>query len=206
MEGGLEMKKLLLAALFAVFVLPVYAGIDEGIDKGMTHVFVLGGAAFPIGQYEYEVNNGRETYDIGGAAFTYGAQIMHYLTPVFGLGVEFNGANYPSQKTDGITVKTDRYNFMLAGKISLAPQAKARIYIPFGGGVAQVKTSNGLLSEKSTKPAFYAGIGVETDLNDIFVSGFEARYNGFWFDKDKLGTDNDLLSDVSILLKLGMKF
>jgi opacity protein-like surface antigen len=62
------------------------------------------------------------------------------------------------------------------------------------------------LNESWTKPALYAGMGVETDLNDIFLIGFEGRYNIWWTDKDKMETTNDTLDDVSVLLKIGIKF
>lgn len=212
------MKKLFVVCALAALLTPAYAGIDEGIDKGMTHLSIFGGMAVPVSEYDL----GGETLDMGDAGVAYGAQIMHYLTPVFGLGLEVNGANTGDAKYTisglGIsqTTKTsyERYAFMLAGKINFAPAAKTRLYLPFGAGMNHFKAtvkqsgtiSNGENSESMTKPAFYAGLGVETDLNDIFILGFEARYTGFWLDKDKFGDENDYGDEIGLLLKIGIKF
>jgi opacity protein-like surface antigen len=208
------MKKLLLAAVFAVFALPSFAGIDEGIDAGMTYVSVLGGFAAPIDGYQPVNYSG--SVDYGDAGPSYGAQIMHHISPYFGIGAEFNATNYDTAKdklsTSSYENKADKYSFMLAGKINFAPAAKTRLYIPFGAGYSRFKgTVNNITThvsgeETSTKPAFYAGLGVETDLNDIFIFGIEGRYNYFQIDKDKFDSENGYLDDVSLLVKLGIKF
>jgi len=196
------MKKLLLAVLFAVFAMPAFAGIDEGIDKGMTHVFIMGGVAFPATQFEV----GNTNYDFAGKGFTYGAQMMYYLAPVFGMGVEFNGTSYGEQTTRGISFKANKYSYMLAGKVNFMAEQKTRVYIPFGAGMATFKSEVDGDSETASKPAVYAGVGVESDLNDIFLIGFEVRYNYFWIDKERMGVDNGALSDLGALLKIGIKF
>ncbi len=216
------MKKLLIAAMFCVFLSPAFAGIDQGIDKGMTHISVLGGFAVPTSEYgfspsDYGLYFDDENFDYGDVGPTYGLQIMHYLTKNIGLGLEFNAANY--QKVEytfsvgavSETVKTsaDKYSLFLVGKFNFAPDAKTRLYIPVGAGFAKYKGKVdfdvfGEEEQSSTKPALYAGLGVESDLNDIFFWGLEARYNHWWMDDDKF-TDTNYLSDISLMLKIGVK-
>lgn len=194
------MKKL--AVLFfalCVLGLPAFAGIDQGIDKGMIHVSIMGGFAAPISDYEGDVA-------YGGNGPTYGAQIMFHGTQYFGIGAELNMAKFEKEKTAGVDYSADIARFMVAMKFTFAPEAKTRFYIPFGVGMAKYKGKmSGLGDESCTKPAAYAGLGVEADLNDIFIIGGEARYNAWMVDKDKFG-DTDYLSDVSLLLKVGIKF
>lgn len=198
------MKKLFLTAVICALFTPAFAGIDQGIDTGMTHLSVLGGFAVPVNEY----GSGANKADYGDIGVTYGAQIIHHLTPYFGLGIEANGTNYG--KTDvtvsGNKVKysADKYAFFVAGKINFAPEAKTRFYIPFGAGFVQFKGKMDNLEEKNSKPALFAGVGVESDLNDIFIWGFEARYN-HWFMDDSKFKDTKNLSDVAVLLKLGVK-
>lgn len=192
---------------------------DGGIIAGTTLLSVFGGAAKPISKYDSD--SGDDGFEYGNAGETYGAQIMYFLTPVLGLGLEFNGANYRSkEETTTIlgldqknTTKADRYSYMLAGRVNLSPSSKTRLYLPFGAGVSYFKGQHeyeGTLpsyteTASSTKPSFYAGIGVENDIADIFILGFEARYNGFWLEKDDFNGTN-YLDDVSLLVKLGIKF
>lgn len=205
------MKKVLLGFMFAFLFMPAFAGIDTGIDAGMTHVSLLGGFAAPVADYKYS-----SKVEYGDSGATYGAQIMHYLTPHFGLGAEFNATEYQEAKGTvfGMDYKNnaDRYAFMLAGKIIFVPQAKTRFYIPLGAGFTRFKGTIKSVTAgfddtlTCTKPSFYAGLGVETDLNDIFIFGVEGRYNGFGIDKDKFKTENSYLDDVALLLKFGIKF
>lgn len=209
------MKKVLLSVIFASLFMPVFAGIDTGIDAGMTHLSLLGGAAAPISSYDMTAPGSDDNLDYGDIGPTYGIQIMHYLAPHFGLGAEFTATNYmDSDLTVGpvkYTTGADRYGFMLAGKFVFSPAAKTRFYIPVGGGFSRFKATmedntGNSESASCTKPAFYAGIGVESDLNDIFIFGIEGRYNGFFLDKDKFGDDSDYLDDAALLFKLGIKF
>lgn len=198
------MKKLFLTAVICTLLTPAFAGIDQGIDQGMTHLSILGGFAVPVNEY----GSGASKVDYGDTGVSYGAQIIHHLTPMLGLGVEVNGTNYDKSETTvlGTKVKTsaDKYGFFVAGKVNFAPDAKTRFYIPLGAGFVQFKGKIGDTEEKNSKPALFAGIGVESDLNDIFIWGFEARYN-HWFMDDTKFADTNHLADVSVLLKLGIK-
>ena len=72
--------------------------------------------------------------------------------------------------------------------------------------MAKYKGKMGSTDESVTKPAAYAGLGVEADLNDFLVIGGEARCNAWMLDdEDKFG-DTKYLSDVALLLKVGIKF
>lgn len=211
------MKKLLATAVLCAFFTPVFAGIDQGIDKGMTHISLLGGFAVPTTEYGFSPLPDWENYDYGDVGPTYGLQIMHYLTKNIGLGLEFNATNYDKAEYDisamvlSDTIKTsaDKYSLFLAGKFNFAPDAKTRMYIPVGVGFAKYKAKMehnffGNEDQSSTKPAFYAGLGLESDLNDIFIWGLEARYNHWWLDDSKFA-DTSYLSDISLLLKVGIK-
>ena len=193
------MKKLaVLFCALCVLGLPAFAGIDQGINKGMIHLSVMGGFAAPISDYEDDIA-------FGGNGATYGAQLMLHGTQYFGIGPEFNMTNFEKEKTDGIDYSADIMRFMVAMKFTFSPEAKTRFYIPLGVGMAKYRAKLGGTDESCTKPAAYAGLGVEADLNDIFIVGGEARYNAWMIDKEKFG-DTKYLSDVSLLLKLGIKF
>ena len=194
------MKKI--AVLFfslCVLGLPAFAGIDEGINKGAINLSVMGGFAAPISDYDGDVA-------YGGNGPTYGAQLMLHGTQYFGIGAEINFAKFEKQKSSGVDYSADLTNFMVAMRFTFSPDAKTRFYIPFGVGMAKYKGKMGGSSESVTKPAAYAGLGVEADLNDIFLIGGEARCNGWQLDdEDKFG-DTKFLSSVSLLLKVGIKF
>ena len=218
------MKKVFLFAALAAFAVPAFAGIDQGVDAGMTHISVLGGFAGTVGTYDIQPALGDSDLEYGDAGPSYGLQIMHYIAPHFGLGAEFVGTNYQEAEytvssgsaQDKYTTSATRYAVMLSGKFIFSPEAKTRLYIPVGGGFSRFKGTvkgdgnlalSGYSEEENTctKPAFYAGLGVETDLNDIFIFGLESRYNGFLVDKNKF-YNTDYLDDISLLVKIGIKF
>lgn len=193
------MKKL--AVLFfalCVLGLPALAGIDQGINKGAINLSVMGGFAAPVTDYDWD-----DAY--GGNGPTYGAQIMLHGTQYFGIGAEFNMAKYEKQKSSGIEYSADIARFMVAMRFTFSPEAKTRFYVPFGLGMAKYKGKAAGNEDSCTKPAAYAGLGVEADLNDIFIIGGEARFNAWQLDDEKF-TDTKWLSDASLLLKVGIKF
>ena len=193
------MKKLaVLFCALCVLGLPAFAGIDQGINKGMIHLSVMGGFAAPISDYKGDVA-------FAGNGANYGAQLMLHGTQYFGIGAEVNMTNFEKEKTDGVDYSADIMRFMVAMKFTFSPEAKTRFYIPLGVGMAKYKGKSDLANESCTKPAAYAGLGVEADLNDIFIIGGEARYNAWQIDKKKFD-DTEFLSDVSLLLKIGIKF
>ena len=194
------MKKLVvLFCALCVFGLPAFAGIDQGIDKGMIYVSVMGGFVAPVTDYDGDVA-------FGSNGHTFGAQLMFHGTQYFGIGAEINGAKFSDEKTVGVEYSADLTNYMVAMRFTFTPEAKTRFYIPLGVGMAKYKGKMDGASESVTKPAAYAGLAIEADLNDIFVIGGEARYNAWMIDdKDKFG-DTKYLSDVVLLLKLGIKF
>lgn len=194
------MKKL--AVLFftlCVLGLPAFAGIDQGIDKGMVHISVMGGFAAPVTGYENDT-------DFAGNGPTYGAQLMFHGTQYFGIGAELNMAKFEKEKTAGYDYSADIARFMVAMKFTFSPEAKTRFYIPVGVGMAKYTGKVSSSEESCTKPAAYAGLGVEADLNDIFIIGGEARFNAWQIDKDKFDGETEYLSDVALLLKVGIKF
>ena len=194
------MKKI--AVLFfalCVLGLPALAGIDEGINKGAINLSVMGGFTAPISDYDWDDS-------FGGNGPTYGVQLMLHGTQYFGIGAELNMAKFEKETTSGIDYSADIMRYMVAMRFTFSPEAKTRFYIPFGVGMAKYKGRMNGSSESVTKPAGYAGLGVEADLNDIFIIGGEARYNAWQLDdEDKFG-DTKFLSDVALLLKVGIKF
>ena len=193
------MKKLILMfCALCVLSLPALAGIDQGIDKGMVYLSVMGGFAAPITDYKNDVA-------FAGNGPTYGAQLMFNGTQYFGIGAEVSMTKFEKEKTNGIDYSADLTNFMVAMRFTFTPEAKTRFYIPLGAGMAKYKGKADSAEESCTKPAAYAGLGVEADLNDIFLIGGEARYNAWQLDKEKFG-DTEFLSSVSLLLKVGVKF
>ncbi|MGN0023623.1 MAG: outer membrane protein [Elusimicrobiaceae bacterium] len=216
------MKKLFTAAVLCALLTPAFAGIDQGIDKGMTHISVLGGFAIPATEYGFSPVDagypfGAEDFDYADVGGTYGIQVMHYLTKNIGLGLEFNGTNYSEAEytlsvggaKNDIKTSADKYSIFVAGKFNFAPDAKTRVYLPLGVGFAKykgkIKDDYGVDdSESNTKPALYVGLGLESDINDIFIWGFEARYNHWWMDDSKFA-DTSYLSDISLMLKVGIK-
>lgn len=196
------MKKLLLALTIALFSVPAFAGIDEGIDKGMTHAFAIGGVGIPVGDYDLYPDLPR----IGGTGFTYGAQIIHYFIPAIGLGVEFNGVNFPKERTENTMVKTKRTSFLAAARLNFNPSSRTRFYIPAGYGTSRIKTTIDGYAVSYSEPVLYAGLGMEADLNDIFVMGFEGRMNIWHVDKKKVPVDDTRTGDAALLLKIGIKF
>ncbi len=194
------MKKI--AVLFCAFVvlgLPAFAGIDQGIDKGMVYLSVMGGFAAPVTDYENDTA-------FAGNGPTYGAQLMFHATQYFGVGAELNMTKFEKEKTNGIDYSADLSNFMVAMRFTFTPEAKTRFYIPLGAGMAKYKGKADGSSESCTKPAAYAGLGVEADLNDIFFIGGEARFNAWQIDKEKFDDKTEYLSSASLLLKFGVKF
>lgn len=194
------MKKLaVLFCALCVLGLPAFAGIDQGIDKGMVYVSVMGGFAAPVTEYDNDA-------DFAGNGPTYGAQLMFHATQYFGFGAEFNMTKFEKEKTAGVDYSADLTNFMVAMRFTFTPEAKTRFYIPLGAGMAKYKGKVDGAEESCTKPAAYAGVGIEADLNDIFFIGGEARFNAWQIDKDKFDGKTEWLGDAALLLKVGIKF
>lgn len=194
------MKKLVvLFFALCMFGLPAFAGIDQGIDKGMIYISAMGGFAAPISDYDGDIA-------FAGNGPTFGAQLMFHGSQYFGIGAEVNVTKFEKEKTGGFDYSADLTNFLVAMRFTFTPETKTRFYIPLGAGMAKYKGKIDSDSESVTKPAGYAGLGIEADLNDFLVIGGEARYNAWMLDnKDKFG-DTKYLSDVSLLLKVGIKF
>lgn len=207
------MRQFLSVCAFLALIVPAMAA-DTGIYKNMTHITLLGGAAVPGSQYNNKNITG-EKLAYGDVGVGYGVQITTFLTSHIGIGLEFSAADYFS-KTSGLSgqdykTSADRYNLMLTGRYTFAPEARTRFYIPIGAGVARFKAKlenavTGNLDYVSNKPAFYVGAGIETDLCKLFFIGMEARYNAFWVEKDQFYGNADYLQDINFLLKIGLKF
>lgn len=217
------MKKILVLCIFCSLLSTAYCGIDSGIDKGMTYAGVLFGVGAPTSKYSNMQTVTDDYPEPGSAGATYGAQIIHHVSPYLGLGFEFTGTNFTNAEysasigSDTVMEKfsADLYKFMIAAKVAFAPSAATRFYVPLGVGFAnftqkaKVDSSDPSFeldeSESCTKPAFYLGLGLENDLNDWLVLGFEARYNGWFLDSNKFD-DNSYLDSVDLLIKLSVKF
>jgi len=204
------MKKFILSICLTVLLMPVFAG---GIRAGQTYVSAFGGAVAPSASYNHQPADADEYLDYGDEGPSYGMQIMHFLTPHFGIGAEVNGTNYLNADYQGqvyhYVSKAERYSLFIAGRINFNPEGKTRFYIPLGAGYNHFKGTIKIGEEEGAQscnePAAYGGLGAETDINDTFVFGAEGRYNVFWIDRDKYYHTKNL-SDIAFLVKFGIKF
>lgn len=230
------MKKVLAIVFLSVLCAWPAAAQAQGIEAGDQTVSVFLGGAAPVNESGVKVYTAysSDELDWGDAAVSYGAQYLYALTPYFAFGAEFNGNNFDDAEYDyraysgfssqhyNYQSSMNVYNFMAAGRFTVNPQANTRFYIPFGLGVASAKgkikidasgvvaNGSGEVSGTSTSFAYYIGAGLEGNLNENWILGAEARYQGFQFDNGKYDVDGlsgkQDLGFVSVLLKLSYKF
>lgn len=223
------MKKWL-AVLFVSLVCAWPAAASaQGIEAGDQTVSVFLGGASPVNESGVKVEYAADRYeelDWGDAGVSYGVQYMYTLTPYFAFGAEYNGNNFDDAEYDVYSMfghekwesKMAVHNFMAAGRFTVNPQANTRFYIPFGLGLASAKSTitksyNGASEDvdgTTTSFAYYVGVGLEGNLNENWILGAEARYQGFRFDNGKYDVDEvsgkEDLGFVSVMLKLSYKF
>lgn len=223
------MKKLLVAVFISMLCAWPVAASAQGIQTGDQTVSVFLGGAAPTNESGIKMEYAADRYeelDWGDAAVSYGVQYMYAVSPYFAFGGEFNGNNFDNADYEVYSFlgydkwesKMDVYNFMAAGRFTANPQSNTRFYIPFGLGIASAKgtitkTDNGRSQDidgTSTSFAYYVGLGLEGNLNENWILGAEARYQGFQFDNGKYDVDElsgkEDLGFVSVMLKLSYKF
>lgn len=199
------MKKILLGMLFALCFTNAFAGIDEGIDAGTKNLFIFGGTAYP---HNIKINGVESEYGDLGPAF--GAQFIYNSRDWFGLGLDFNYSKSGTKSTSSTdSTKSQMWTGMVMARINLWPQSGVRFYLPIGGGFGQAKISSSGSSNTSFEETDFAlatGLGLDFDLNDMWIFGVEFRFTRIFV--DKFGTNNvDNGFDYSnTFLRLGYKF
>ncbi|MBT3954770.1 MAG: porin family protein [Elusimicrobiaceae bacterium] len=199
------MKKIVLAVLLTLCFSNAFAGIDEGIDAGTKNLFVYGGSAYP---YALELN-GVET-EYGSLGYAFGAQFVYNSKDWLGLGLDFNYSKADDNLTStGDTTKSQMWTGMFMMKIYLYPEEGVRFYLPLYGGFGNAKiSSSGTTNLNSTETGLAAGtgLGIDFDLNDMWILGVEFRFTRMFIDSfgaNKLNNDFDYSNG---LIKLGYKF
>ncbi|WP_424245492.1 opacity protein-like surface antigen [Elusimicrobium posterum] len=196
------MKKILL--LLALFVsVNVYAGIDYGLETGMTKIGIYGGASMPVTDWE----DGSTDYKPGDTGYMFGAEIIRNFNPVFAMGVDVGYMNHGGKEvgSTGTEVKSNVLSAHVMGRINFFAEQATRIYIPFGAGLSRFEAEavpGG--SEDESGFSFVGGVGVEFDLSPVWTMGMEGRYFYMPIDDDKFG--NDSFDSFNIMLKLGARF
>jgi len=209
------MKKLLLTA-FIFAAAASFAGTGGyGVDKGQTRVGVYGGVSVPQDWKEDDSSSRyRATVPPGETGFIAGAEMLNSITPIFALGLDMGYANYGKKEfSDIANITTSVLSIHALGRLYLAPEKRARIYVPFGAGVSHLsfttETLNPLLFEGVTRSqtgfSCFAGLGFEFDLSRAWTAGVEGRYFYMPLDKDNFG-DNSKFSSLNVLLKIGARF
>jgi len=201
------MKKLL--ALMLLFTtVTAFAGIDYGLEKGQTRAGIYGGMSVPQDWSIDGVNVAP-----GDTGFIFGGEIIHNITPMFGLGLDLGYASYGSKTTLGVLdMNASVFSISAVGRVNFMPQSQGRIYIPFGVGLSHLsstiaETTPGLTqngTDSQSGPSFLAGLGFEFDLNPEWTLGIEGRYFYMPVDDNKFGDSK--FSSINILLKLGVRF
>lgn len=185
-----------------------------------------------------EDNFGREKLEwAGDSAFLYGAQYLVELGPYFAIGVEGSGNNFGKDNLERLTMSglrdwtkgqitsyMDVYSLMLAARLSTSAQLPVRFYIPFGFGWAYATQTFELeetgmtggtpysrsRSDRDTQQSvtYYVGVGLEMDLAEHWLLGFEMRYQAFGFEYGDMNPawDKKTLGFLSGLIRVGYKF
>ena len=127
-------------------------------------------------------------------------QALYFVSPRVGVGVSFTDQYFSRDLSSGwrLDTRTRMRNYMAVGHVILTTGRKYQFYIPLGIGMAQTDFSVdfGPLGDnkehfKYNGFAYYAGLGVEKEINAHFSWGVEARYNGNRFHDSTARTNGD---------------
>lgn len=204
----------------------------NGIASGSVELDLLMGVNNQINKYERdETSLTGEIVDYGTNSFDIGGNLLYYIRPFFALGFSFsytglNNSNY-NLHTPGAEYslyqeedyKLRRFSYFLVGKINPLENNKFRVYVPFGAGFVTYSREkreytryiyptyswDTSFDSKSThtKPALFAGLGLEYNVSTSVVLGLEWHYN-VWFYNPK--SDENRLKYQSFLAKVGFIF
>lgn len=216
------MKRWLLAGLMVCCAASAFA---QGMMGPQTRASVFVGAAGPMNRSGLKAFG--QELDWGSAAVGYGASVLRFVTPWLAVGAEYNAqrfswAEYNYFQQDDvaqINAKTRLDNWLAAGRMYFNAEESVRWYLPVGLGVARAQErvrveENGLFlrsfQSASTSFTYYAGLGVEGDLSEVWTLGIEGRFASFWFNNRELGWPgaggHKRRDYLSLLVALGYKF
>ena len=220
------MKKITMAIAVLFLLSPAFAAGLNGIEPGDNVLYLFGGAAFP-GKYDvddylvgsYDISAGKE------GAPSLGLQYLYYTNPYFGIGFETSYTKYSYGRSEYFWVSPfsiietrgegERFNFLGVLRSNINPADRVRVYPVAGLGATYFNTKQritvvGVGQEisraKFLMPGAYAGLGFEADLTDVFTIGLEGRYNIYMLNKDRVNSTNSLLTEASVIVKLGFRF
>lgn len=156
--------------------------------------------------YGYDVNK-----KWGETGISYGLQALYSLTSHFSLGLEFNALDFGAKDIEirGVEIKDVKVReqlYMLASRIYFNHTKQIRAYIPLGIGLAHIEGSISPINKLKAHDnslALYAGLGVETNLDEHTVVGLEGRFNHAEWDKEHIEAN---IQHFNVLARIGYKF
>ena len=223
------MRKLfLLISLFLVIPLSVAA---EGIEAGQNKVNLYLETAFGLDRSGVEFTEGKD-YAWGDVGFGMGLSYFYFPSPYIGLGIDggikgFRGSNVTEWEHHGhhwdceeTELSLQQFQLLGATRLYLNPGSRARFYVPLGAGISIVNADIDYTGDhhysyeenySTTSFTYYAGLGLEFEVSNGLVFGFEARYNAFDYNMGKLADRAGVITDkgkeryeyVSLLFTFG---
>ena len=194
---------------------------NEGLSAGNSLFSVNLGGNFPFSTTDEKDIYGQDI-EWGDYGLQLGVQYLYFISDNFALGFDFQGADFEETSfalqyrdtygtligTEKFKIKTKVNSFMLAGRINILSNGGERLYVPIGLGVSQIKGKlkgpGGSLSLNDSSLSGYFGLGVEADINQNFIFGFEGRINFSNFKKSSYDMDYNI-NYFSVLAKIGFK-
>ncbi|MBR5609571.1 MAG: outer membrane beta-barrel protein [Elusimicrobiaceae bacterium] len=194
---------------------------NEGLSAGNSLFSVNLGGNFPFSTTDEKDMYG-EDIEWGDYGLQFGAQYLFFISDNLALGFDFQRADFEETSfdlqyrdaygtvigTEELKIKTKTNNFMLAGRINILSNGDERLYVPIGIGVSQIKGKlkgpGGSISLNDSSLSGYFGLGVEADINQNFIFGFEGRINFSNFKKNSYDMDYNI-NYFSLLAKIGFK-
>ncbi len=124
-------------------------------------------------------------------------QALYFVNPRLAVGAEFSQEWFLEELSSGWWVdgKTSQQRYLLAARVYLNPQSRAKVYAALGGGLAHTKISIDFSPEADfsyTGFGYYVGLGLDYALNHRWSLGAEMRYNGNKFHDKQTLANGDL--------------
>ena len=196
-----SMKKIIMSLLGIGMCLFPTAGFAQGIESGDSLVSIYGGVGTALQKSGLNIDGKDLSWgNIGGEL---GLSYLYFPSAYFGIGADIHYAGFQgSTSVDYVpgywywhTFKSDftmhSLHAMAIGRININPASRVRLYIPFGAGIAgslanmeytvdDYTVNNDLDYDASF--SWYAGLGLEFELNNRTAWSLEARYSSFSYD------------------------
>ena len=190
------MKKIIVSLVALCFCVPAFAQLEQGGH--------LVGARLGLG---FQLQNSGISYtaynnrvDWGTLGAEYGLSYYYLITDNVGIGADVSYGNFEggdffvdSEKVDNTT---HLFNTMLSARFTANPENLFRLYMPVGIGITTAHQKlhidkGGLKYDNSatdTSLGWFVGTGFEFDFGreSDWSMGFEARYNAFRYNTERL--------------------